>query len=295
LDKEYGYLRSSAGNPLKQKFDFGMMTFQKKKRTLLSSRHKRGVSGSMGDLDLNQSHRDPENTENVNRFANLRDQDKKIKNPEQIFKKLDLYNLSPQKKIEQILLDKFKDFEIYREFNNHLVTSNFSINKNTKQSHYMTPFRMFAERLGPSDLGAAIWGTKILFNEFLDFFSKNSNYVNFMGFFSLILNLGEYLHKLDEIFLDDYKEFFMDLEELIFVKEFYLYFLTEELKIYKGKISKISVETTGAKISMGFVMDKKNSNKLKMMMKTKMKEFGVPNGFDFVNFVTYCRFFELVN
>lgn len=214
-----------------------------------------------------------------------------------VFNDLDLLNEGTEKEMMPLFTPVFKDLNFYRTFNKAMQNGLFVKSTLTKKQHYMTGFLKLLNKVEKQDTMALLWGVKIMTKEFTQIFTSRSKHCNFLGFMSLLMNLSSFLHLCKEYVGEKfYSEEVAKIEELRFLKQSVLKIFHDMVNSQNKSKKKIgSIGQSIKSLDYSIVNDSGFKQLWKKFQNCKMQKFGMPQSFDFNNFISYVPFFELVD
>jgi hypothetical protein len=202
-----------------------------------------------------------------------------IKDHLENFGRLDIFNRDLNDQLSANLDAKIEDGSFYRLFNQETRDGKF-FQGNTVKQHYMVPFHFILQRVDRHSKGAIIWSTKAALYELLTCLMRRRKFINFLGYFSLLLNLDAFLQELLVPFDSKFKTHLGSLGELRFLKHFFFKLVIGEGQQQSTK-KPSSVHAANRKVKISpDIGDKTEGFTYQHFIETKADRLDMPSTFD---------------
>lgn len=195
------------------------------------------------------------------------------------FKKLDIFSRQLNELLSDNLDKKLEDGSFYRLFNQTTTNRSFFQGSTAKQ-HYMVPFHFILQRVTKDTKGSILWSTKAALFELLQCLIKRKKFINFLGYFSLLLNLDAFISELVAPFDVKFKAQIGSIGELRFLKHFFCKLVISENQHSMSKKSS-TVYAANKKVKVSHdIIDRSEGMTYGQLMETKAEKLEVLQSFD---------------
>lgn len=210
------------------------------------------------------------------------------------FKKLDLFNKELNTLLSLEVEKKLGDEKFYKEYNEVVKNRKF-FGENTYKQHYMVPFHFILQRISRNSKGSTIWAVKAATYELFRCLIKKKKFMNFLGYFSLILNLDAFLVEVVKEFPPVFTPLLGSLGELRFLKHFFFKMIYNETQQNSPKkTSSVYVHSKKIKISYDF-MGNSEGFTFDQFLATKAEKLELPTCFNSELFYDEITFNDIVS
>jgi hypothetical protein len=210
------------------------------------------------------------------------------------FKKLDLFNKDLNTALALEIERELGDDKFYKKYNESAKKSKF-FSENTVKQHYMVPFHFILQQISKNTKGASIWAIKAAVYELLICLMKKRKFINFYGYFSLMLNLDAFLLEVIKEFSQSFSPIIGALGELRFLKHFFFKLIYNETQQNSPKkTSSVYVHSKKIKISYD-LGGSEEAFTFEQLAVTKTDKLELPASFNLEIFHDELAFNEIVS